>query len=313
MVFLFSLFILVKASDYFVDSAETIGIGFGIPPFIVGVTIVGIGTSLPELVSSIFAVMNGSSEIVIGNVLGSNITNVFLVLGIAAVVGKKFNVEYDLMSFDLPMLTGSSFLLALMVIDGTFSLPEAFICILGLLIYMLNAITPDDDEEEDSENSQGKQDTETVLPKIPPKSWLLLCIAPIFIFVGAKFAVDAVIAIANIINIGAEVIALSAVALGTSLPEVLVTINAAKRGNPEMAIGNVIGSNIFNTFAVMGFSALFGTLTIPQSVIAFSVPMSIVATIMCVIITMDRKINQWEGSFLLLFYVFFIAKLYNWV
>ena len=113
-VLVLSVAVLVIASDYFVLGAEKIGLGFGMSPFLVGVFIVGLGTSLPELVSSVVSVYTGHSEIVIGNVLGSNITNIFLVLGIGAIVGSKFNLSYDLMRVDLPFLTGSSILLAFM-------------------------------------------------------------------------------------------------------------------------------------------------------------------------------------------------------
>jgi cation:H+ antiporter len=119
-IFLISLLVLLKAAQLFTKSAEKLGLYFGIPPFIVGVTIVSIGTSLPELVSSVIAVTKDSPEIVIGNVVGSNITNVFLVLGVVAIVGKKIDITYELIHVDLPLLAGSSFLLAAMVWDGVF-------------------------------------------------------------------------------------------------------------------------------------------------------------------------------------------------
>ncbi|GAH33655.1 unnamed protein product, partial [marine sediment metagenome] len=121
IVFVVSLFVLIKASDYFTHSAEKIGLFFGIPLFIVGATIVAVGTSLPELISSIFAVLRNSSEIVVGNVVGSNVANIFLVLGIAAIVGRRMKLTYELIHVDLPLLIGSAFLLAVTIWDGIFS------------------------------------------------------------------------------------------------------------------------------------------------------------------------------------------------
>jgi len=130
------MFVLIKASDYFTDSAEKIGIFFGLPAFLIGVTIVSIGTSLPELITSIFAVLNNASEIVVSDVIGSNITNIFLVLGVSAIVGKRLKIGFEIIRVDLPMLIGSTFLLAITIYDGIFTLPEALLCILGIIIYL---------------------------------------------------------------------------------------------------------------------------------------------------------------------------------
>lgn len=300
IIFIIGLGTLVKASDLFVDAAEKIGRAFAMPPFIIGVIIVGVGTSLPELASSIFAVIGGTSEIVVGNVLGSNLTNIFLILGIAGVVSKTLHIHYDMLKIDLPVFLGAAFLIAFMVRDGRFSKADAIICLLGLILYVANKLT-------------GQPTDGTIAERKPAsiKVWAMLLGSPILIFLGAKYTVDAVIALSRIYAIGAEVIALSAVALGTSLPEVLVTINAARKGKPEMAVGNVMGSNIFNCFAVMGIPGLIGTLKIPANVIVFALPLSVAASLLYVIILLDRKLNLWEGCLLLLFYLFFLLHLFG--
>ncbi len=268
------------------------------PHFIIGVVIVGAGTSLPELVSSVLAVIGGTSEIVVGNVLGSNMTNIFLILGIAGVVGKKLRISYDILEIDLPIFLGAALLIAFMIYDGNFSRGEAIICLLGLFLFVLN--TP---------KGQKQKGEDTARKPAGVQAWAMLLASSVLIFLGAKYTVDSVIALSKIFNIGAEVIALSAVALGTSLPEVLVTITAARKGKPEMAIGNVMGSNIFNSFAVMGIPGLIGSLHIPENVISFALPFSIAATFLYVIIIVDRKLNLWEGCLLLLFYLFFLLHL----
>ena len=309
IIFIASLLVLIKASDYFTDSAEKIGLYFGLPAFIVGVTIVAIGTSLPELVSSIFAVLKNSSEIVVGNVVGSNITNIFLILGIAAIIGKKIKVTYEIIHVDLPLLVGSAFLLAVMIWDGNFTLPEALLSIGGIILYLFYTISVEKKHEdiEIEKEMKGKLKKR----KLGWKALIILVVSAFFIYLGAKYTVESVIKLSEILNIGKEIIAISAVALGTSLPELMVTVSATRKGKPEMAVGNVLGSNIFNSFAVMGIPALFGTLIIPHSILTFGLPMMLIATLLYFFITQDKEITKWEGWLFIIFYVFFIGKLFN--
>jgi cation:H+ antiporter len=144
-------------------------------------------------------------------------------------------------------------------------------------------------------------------------TWLLLAASPAAVFFGAKFTVDAVIDIAEQLQIGTEVVALSAVALGTSLPELVVAISAARRGEAEIVVGNVIGSNIFNTFAVMGVPSLLGNLTVPQSVLDYSLPTFFGVTLLLVFVIVDRRMTKAEGAFLMTFYAFFIGRLFEWI
>lgn len=310
IVFVVSLFVLIKASDYFTHSAEKIGLFFGIPPFIVGATIVAVGTSLPELISSIFAVLRNSSEIVVGNVVGSNVANIFLVLGIAAIVGRRMKLTYELIHVDLPLLIGSAFLLAVTIWDGIFSFPEALLCIAGIILYLLYTINTKS-KHENIEIKKGPNEEVKQGRKLDRKTLVILAVSAFFIYLGAKYTVESVIKLSEILNIGKELIAISAVALGTSLPELTVTIAAAKKGKPEMAVGNVLGSNIFNALAVMGIPALIGTLIIPHSILTFGLPMMLIATLLYFFITHDKEITKWEGWLLVIFYVFFIGKLFS--
>lgn len=309
LIFVASLAVLIKASDYFTDSAEKIGLYLGLPAFIVGVTIVAIGTSLPELISSIFAVLRGSSEIVVGNVVGSNITNIFLVLAITAIVGKKLKITYELLHVDLPLLIGSAFLLAVTIWDGVFSFPEALLCIAGFVLY--SAYTVYSEKKHGDEEIKKEMKGQLRRKPLDWKVWLILIVSSFFIYIGAKYTIESVIQLSQMLNIATEVIAISAVALGTSLPELVVSLSAARKGKPEMAIGNVLGSNIFNTFAVMGIPALIGNLVIPGSILAFGLPIMLIATLLYFFMTQEKELTRWEGWLLLIFYVFFIGKLFN--
>ena len=310
-VFIVSLFFLIKASDYFTDSAESIGLFFGIPPFIVGVTIVAFGTSLPEIVTSVIAVLKESSEIVIGNVVGSNIANIFLVFGLTAIVAKKMIITHDIIKVDLPFLVGSALLLAATIWDGAFTLPEAILSLAGISVYLLYSIRTEK-KHLDAEVEKGLEDKRK--RKEPPwKACLILIVSTLVIYLGANYTIESIIKLSVLLKIGKETIAVSAVAFGTSLPELAVTITAARKGKPEIAVGNILGSNIFNALAVMGIPALLGTLTIPHSIITFGLPIMLMATLLYVFITQDKEIAGWEGWLLLIFYIFFIGKLYGFI
>ena len=308
-VLIVSLAILAKSSDYFTDSAEVIGNFFKLPAFIIGVTIVAIGTSLPELVSSLFAVFNGASEIVVGNVIGSNITNIFLVLGITAILSKKITILHELVRVDLPLLVGSAFLFAFTIWDGLCSLPEALLFIFGVIFYLVYTMSTQEEHKDISVEKKIRKDLQK--EKLSSKTWGIFIISSIFIFIGAKYTINSVIQLSELLNLGTEIIAISAVALGTSLPELMVSITAARKGKAEIAVGNILGSNIFNTFAVMGIPALFGVLIIPQSILSFGLPLMLAATLLYFFITQDNEITKWEGWMLIMFYAFFVIKLFN--
>ncbi len=251
-----------------------------------------------------------SSEIVIGNVIGSNICNIFLVLGLAAIFSKKtIKIGYELIHVDLPFLVGSSFLLAVTIWDGIFTSSEALLCLACLIIFVHYTINTGQTHESPEMKKEMKPKPKK--SKLDNKTVLILIVSSVFIYLGANYIIESVIKLSELLGIGKELIAISAVALGTSLPELMVTVSAARKGKPEMAIGNILGSNIFNTFAVMGIPALIGTLIIPKSILSFGLPMMLIATIMYFFITQDKEITKWEGWLLLIFYVFFIGKLFG--
>lgn len=300
-IFIAALAVLLKGSDWFVEAAESIGLSFGISPFIIGVTIVAFGTSLPELASSIVAVFAGESEIVVGNVIGSNITNIALVLGIVAVFSKNVHIVKDVMSTDIPLLLVSSFLVGFMLIDQNISIIEAMILLLALIIFLAYSF----------KSGEKAPDTERVA--VTWKQYALLVLGGVLVYFGAEYTIVAISKLSAIAGVSPEVIALSLVALGTSLPELVVSIAAARRGNTEMAVGNVLGSNIFNTYAVMSIPRFFGVLVIPPDVIVFSLPLMIGITILFSIMCLSKTISQWEGWMLLIIYFFFIATLFETV
>ncbi|MFH0906145.1 MAG: calcium/sodium antiporter [archaeon] len=301
-IFISCLFILFKSSNYFINSAENIGKFLKLPPFIIGVVIVGIGTSLPELVSSIFAVIKGSSSIVPGIVIGSNITNIFLVFGLSAILVKTTKIDYEIID-DLPILAAASFLLMLTISDGVFNLFDAILCLTFLVIHLVYIL------KKDIKYSQfKKEEKELFKSKLEIRHLIILIISSCLIYFSAQYLIESVIKISTILNIGRDLIAVTILSLGTSLPELFVTIVAAIKKKPEIAVGNIMGSNIFNSLAVMGIPALFGSIIVPTSVITFALPIMLIATFLFFFVVFDKKITRMHGLLLILFYIFFIVK-----
>ncbi|MCP4124292.1 MAG: calcium/sodium antiporter [Bacteroidetes bacterium] len=301
-VFVISLVILVKAADYFIDSAEKIGSALKINPFIIGVTIVALGTSLPELITSLIAVFKDSTEIVIGNVVGSNIANFGLVMAFVAIVSKKINLKFDVLIVEIPFFLGSAFLVSIMMIDGVFDLWDGIIACIGMILFLVYTLRG-------NKSNIDELDDESEKTKLPAATIVVFILSGVAIYLSAEYNIRAVLKIAEELKIGTEVVAQTAVALGTSLPELLVSYAAAKRNNIEIAVGNLIGSNIFNSFAVLGIPALIKPLIVPPEMLVFSVPLMLVLSMLFFIMMITNKVNRWQGYLLLLCYVFFIMTI----
>ncbi len=298
-VFAVSLIALVIASDKFIESAEKIGHALKIDPFIIGVTLVALGTSLPELISSIIAVMKGSSEIVIGNVIGSNITNISLIMGFIAVSTRRIDVSFDVIKVEMPILLSSAFIISIMMIDLKFDLIDGITVFTGLILFLLYTLRDGKDQENDVE----KEET-----KLPFAAFIVFLLSGVAIYLSADYNIRSIINISNKLSIGKEVISLTAVSLGTSLPELLVSIAAAKKGNLKIAVGNIIGSNIFNSFAVLGIPSMISVLEVPPEMLTFSVPVMIALTMLFFVMMLSQKVNRWQGWMLILFYLFFLVS-----
>lgn len=296
-MFVVSLLVLLKSSDFFVESAELIGLSFGISPFIIGVTIIAFGTSLPELATSIASTLSGNSEIVGGTVVGSNITNILLVLGITAVIGKNIFIERDIMHLDMPLLIISAIFFYFTLYDG-FLLIEGFFFCIALVIFIVSTF-------------EGDKDTEADRPKANWKAYLLLVLGGIGVSVGANYTVVAIEQLSAIGGVPKDIISLSAVAFGTSLPEVVVSIAAVRKGKQAIAVGNVLGSNLFNTYAVIGISRLFGPLEFSDQMMSYSIPFMLGVTFLFTLVCLSKRITRWEGAMLLLIYVYYISTLIN--
>ena len=297
IIFVVSLFGLIKGADFFVDSAEKIGLSLGISPFIIGATIVGFGTSLPELASSIASVYAGASEMIVGNVIGSNVFNVAVALALVAIIAGEIEFEKDIMNNDIPMLIFSSFLMYFVLYDLEISIFEAILLLLGVVIFLLYTLKDDEDRV-------GKDKR----PKAIGKDYLLLLVGMGLIYFGAVYTIEAVVYFAEELNVSQNLIGLTVVAFGTSLPEIVVSLTAVKQGNASMAVGNVLGSKIFNTFAVLGIPRFFGKVEVNPEILKFSLPFMVALSLLLATMSISRKITRWEGWLLLLFFGFYLVE-----
>ncbi|MCL5736247.1 MAG: calcium/sodium antiporter [Actinobacteria bacterium] len=312
-IFLISLAALVKSADWFTEGAEELGLFLGVPSYVVGVTIVAIGTSLPELVSSLFAVAEGSPQVVAGNAIGSNVTNIFLVLGLAAILGGRLCVSREIVRIDLPMLAGSAALMAFTAMDGTISRSEGMLLLAGAVIYGFYGIRisrPDPAVRAEIEASV-TEDIKPMRGRLRPAVFVKLVVGVAVLYFAAEYTIRSVIELSKLLGVGPDIIAISAVALGTSLPELVVSIVAARRGKLEIAIGNVLGSNVFNAFAVVGIPALIAPLPVTSTVISIGLPFMGVATVLYFFMAQDREVTRWEGMPLILFYILFLGKIFD--
>lgn len=322
IVFFVSLAVMLRGGDWFLNSAEKIGLAIGLTPFVVGVTIVATGTSLPELISSIFAVTQGATDIVAGNAIGSNIANILLVVGSSTLIARKMIIDKDLIDLDLPLLATTTALFIGIAWDRLITFPEAIILLIGHIIYFLYTIfykeeSPlvEDDlllkDENGGVTAIEKIDTPQKKVHLKMKDFGFLILGSAGLVFGSQYLVKSVISLSEIWGIATGVIAISAVAFGTSLPELLVSGMAAAKGKAEVALGNIFGSNVFNILVVVGIPALMKPLELDEKTFTVGLPFLIIATLLFIFSGISRKMHLWEGCFYLLIYVLFIVKLFG--
>lgn len=316
---------LIKGADWLLIAAERMGLSLGLSPFIVGVTIVGIGTSLPELVSGLFAVFDGVAEIAPANAIGSNIANIFLVVGILALVSRRITVKKNLIDLDLPLLAVVTALFWFITADGVVNVAEAGFLVFAYLIYLGYTIA---ERKFVDEEAIVEAIAEDVLkrkkwwlpwrlgrapkkPQISKSDWVHLAVGVVAMALGANYVIESVVELSGLLNIEAGVIALIAIAFGTSLPEVVVSLKAARAGKAEVALGNIIGSCVFNLLMVVGITGLFGQILLDSQTLLLGLPFMLGATFLFIISGISRRIHVWEGSMYLIVYVFFIGKIFG--
>lgn len=305
-VFLFLVLGLVSlfaGAEGLIRGASALALKVGIPPIVVGLTVVAFGTSSPELVVSLKAAFLGNSSISLGNVIGSNIANIALILGISALI-KPLDVHATVIRREIPIMIGVSLLLILLLLDGKLGFIDGLILVLGIVIYsVLNIVMARKEKSIEVENEfrEGLKSRLNV-----PVSIIMIIGGLGFMILGANLFVTSAITIAKIIGVSDAIIGLTIVAVGTSLPELITSVVAAYKNESDIAIGNVVGSNIFNILGILGVTALIisvnsnGITYVDFGVMLFA------ALILLPLSKSGFKISRIEGMFLISGYIFYI-------
>lgn len=313
IMFVAGLVLLIVGAEWLVRGASRLAARVGISPLVIGLTVVAFGTSSPEMAVSVQSSLAGQADIAVGNVVGSNIFNVLFILGISAVITPLI-VQQQLIRLDVPIMIGVSLITYFMSVDGVISRLEGVLLFAGIIAYTAFLIIQSRKEskavqDEYAQEFAAKQETGW-------KPWVinigLVVLGLVLLVQGSNWLVDSAISIARWLGLSELIIGLTIVAAGTSMPEVATSITAAIKGERDIAVGNVVGSNIFNILAVLGLSGVVASNGLPVSAAAeaFDIPVMLAVAILCLPIFFTGKlIARWEGWLFLLYYVAYTAYL----
>lgn len=308
LLFLLALVALQVAAHFFTGAAERLGLALGMSPFVVGVFIVAIGTSLPELVASLIAVSNGTSEIVAGNVLGANASNLLLILGAVSVVvpAGRMVLGEQYLFIDLHFLLGSILALGTAMADGLVSRGEGVLLLLAYVVYVAYLMA-------EGRTGSAEQAMEDRLPRESRHRVALdaaiLVAGGVAIYFAGDRTVAALEQVASDLAISPAVASVTILALGTTLPELAVSVSAARRGLASLAVGNILGSCVFNALTVTGAGAVLGGIVVPTDLRQFALPFVAASSLLFYLLTQDKRVSRWEGLLFLVLYLLFMGKM----
>lgn len=302
-----ALFVLIRGAGLFVLGAKQAGLRLGMSKFAIGVLIVGFGTSLPELASSLAAVLSESTEIVVANAVGSNITNVLLVVGMLGTLGGRIVIKRELIKTELPIFFIATAHFLMIIYDGVVDFIEALLLIGTFSAYLWYLFAEARRERVEGMSELISKNKTWKYPEM--KSVVFIILGLMAVLLGAKYTIDMVINIASALSVPVSLISITAIAIGTSLPELFVSIRALKDGEGELAIGNIFGSNAFNILVVVGTAGLFAPLYADEVVRTLGIPVLLASSAIFFVSGLARQIIRWEGIMLLLFFIFFLVKL----
>jgi len=308
ILFVLGLAFVALGAGLFVRGASRLAIVMGVSSLVIGLTVVAYGTSAPELAVSLHASLSGVDDIAVGNVVGSNIYNVLLILGLASVVA-PLGVSRQLVRWDVPLMIGISLLLWVMAFDGRLGRVDGLILFAGSVAYTTWTIRQSRKETRQanslsSETTPAPGQTSVFNRWLVPIAYVVVGVA--FLVTGAHWVKNGAVDIARYFDISELIIALTIVAVGTSLPEIATSVAAGIRGERDLAVGNAVGSNIFNILLVLGLTAVVAPqgIQVPAVALRFDMPIMIAVAISCLpIFFTGSVISRKEGAFFLLYYV----------
>ena len=312
LMFFLGLVALVIGAELLVRGASRLAVSFGVSPLVVGLTVVAFGTSAPEMAVSVGAVLDGQTDIALGNVVGSNIFNVLFILGLSALIAPLV-VHLQLIRQEVPIMIAASVALLLMMLDGVVATWESALLVGAMVIYTVFLVWQ---SRRQSASADAEFEGEVDLNSTWDRHWSvqlgLILLGLVALVTGSHFLVEAAVTTAKQWGVSDVVIALTIVALGTSLPEIATSVTAALKGQRDMAVGNVVGSNTFNILGCLGISGMLSTsgLVVAESVIHFDAWVMLAVALACLpIFITGREIARWEGVVFLLYYAAYTAYL----
>jgi cation:H+ antiporter len=315
LLFVGGLVALVVGAELLVRGASKLALSFGISPLVVGLTIVALGTSAPEMAVSTGAVLNGQTDIAVGNVVGSNIFNVLFILGISALIAPLV-VHKQVIRQELPIMLGAAILLLIMGWDGNITWLEAALLLVLTVVYTVFLIV----QSRRATAAESAEYNDEIAPAAPgawdaklPAQIGLIVVGLVFLVVGSDWLVSSAVVFAKSLGVSDLVIGLTIVAAGTSMPEVATSVMAAIKGERDIAVGNVVGSNIFNILGCIGLSGVVAGSTgliLAPSILTFDIWVLLAVTLACMPIFLSgREIARWEGGFFLAYNVAYVSYL----
>ena len=313
VLFVAGLVLLVGGAEFMVRGASRLASAVGISPLVIGLTVVAFGTSAPELAVSIQSGLAGQADIALGNVVGSNVFNTLMILGLSALIA-PLGVAQQLVRLEVPLVIGASIVVYLMAMDGRIGQLDGVVLFAGIIAYTVFAI-----RQSRKESQQVQEEYDQGLGTAPPASsgQFVLQVAMLvgglaLLVLGSRWLVNSAVQIAQTFGISELVIGLTIVAAGTSLPELATSAVAAARGERDIAVGNVIGSNLFNLLCILGVASMVtpGGMPVAPSMLTFDLPVMIAVAVACLPVFMGTyRINRWEGALFLGYYIAFTAYL----
>ncbi|NND96170.1 MAG: calcium/sodium antiporter [Pirellulaceae bacterium] len=306
------LILLVAGGELLVRGASTLAYAMRIPPLVIGLTVVAFGTSAPELAVSVQSALAGDADIALGNVVGSNILNVLLILGASAMI-IPLVVSSQLIRRDVPLMVAASVLMLLLGLDGSIGRVDGVILFGGLLVFTFWCV-----REGRRATAAEQAEFQQEMPKVGTgriatlKYVALITVGLVMLGFGATWLIAGAVAIATHWGVSKLIISLTIVAAGTSLPEIVTSIIAAWRGERDIAVGNVVGSNLFNILCVLGLTGLVAPvgIEVPSSALQFDIPVMIAAAVACLpVFFTGHVISRWEGGMFFAYYLIYTAYL----
>lgn len=304
---------LVVGGEFLVRGASKLAIGLGIPSVVIGLTVVAFGTSTPELAVSLEAALNGNADIAVANVVGSNLFNTLFILGVSALISPLI-IHSQMISREVPVMIGASILLWFFSLNGHIGFWEGIILFSGIILYTGWLVIEALKQKKEDKNLQHECDQEFSASKTTPKE-ILVSLALIvgglgIVMYGADVLVEGAVNLARVLGVSDTVIGLTIVAAGTSLPEVVASTIATIKGERDIAVGNVVGSNIYNILAILGVTGFVSGLNVNPGMLNFDIPLNIGVAILCwIVFRRARLMGRWEGLLFLLLYMGYTAYL----